>query len=353
MLRVVEIFGLLGVALSIPATRHPTLQAIPSPAVHDAIDRLGQHVGPAVPDDLTVNAEDAEDAEEIAKLASNICSQGCEGIPEGSFWSWAAPIMLERGRICSGKPGGEDRHCPNEPGDMAKKQFASLVEKLGLNMFSTFAVVGSSGSLKFASHGTEIDAHDVVVRINGAPSADTGWTKAIQATGNRTDMAFVTPGGLRAFALPGGHAPKPTAVVFWAPADVCASEQVRKASSTYAHSVVSADGMASGVWTVDADFACNLWKEELGAMAAQWPSTGMGAVAFIVKLAQFLGTTKPSVFGFGGNTRGCPKYYECGAGPEGAGGAGGSYGNYHDMDDEHQTLSRWDREGHIHLHVDR
>jgi len=130
MLRVVEIFGLLGVALSIPASRHPTLQAIPSPAVHDAIDRLGQHVGPAVPDDLTVNAEDAEDAEEIAKLASNICSQGCEGIPEGSFWSWAAPIMLERGRICSGKPGGEDRHCSNEPGDMAKKQFDSLVQKL-------------------------------------------------------------------------------------------------------------------------------------------------------------------------------------------------------------------------------
>merc|ERR1711865_872690 len=87
------------------------------------------------------------------------------------FWSWAAPIMLERGRICSGKPGGEDRHCPNEPGDMAKKQMSSLVEKLGLNMFSTFAVVGSSGSLKFASHGAEIDAHDVVVRINGAGGA--------------------------------------------------------------------------------------------------------------------------------------------------------------------------------------
>ena len=49
MLRVVEIFGLLGVALSIPATRQPTLQAIPSPAVHEEpsslpepIDRLCQ-----------------------------------------------------------------------------------------------------------------------------------------------------------------------------------------------------------------------------------------------------------------------------------------------------------------------
>ena len=96
-------------------------------------------MGPAVPDDLTF------DAEEIAKLATSLCSQGCEGIPEGSFWSWAAPITLERGRTCSGKLGGEDRHCSNDPGDMAKNQFASLVQKLGLNMFSTFAVVGSSG----------------------------------------------------------------------------------------------------------------------------------------------------------------------------------------------------------------
>jgi len=226
-----------------------------------------------------------------------------------------------------------------------KKQFASLTEKLGLNMFSTLAVVGSSGSLKYASHGEEIDAHDVVVRINGAPSADTGWAKDIQAIGNRTDMAFVTPGGIRYFASPGHHAPKPTAVVFWAPADICASDGVRKKHGDYARSVVSAAGMASGVWTVNADFACNLWTEEMGAMAAKWPSTGMGAVAFMVKLAQFLGTRAPSVFGFGGNTRGCQKYYDCGAG-------GASYGHSHDMDYEHETLSRWDREGHIHLHVD-
>ena len=346
MLRVVEIFGLLGVALSIPATRQPTLQAIPSPAVHAANEEpsslpgpIDRHVGPAVPKDLTY------DAEEIAKLATSICSQGCEGIPEGSFWSWDAPLTLERGKTCSGKPGGEDRHCSNEPGDMAKKQFDSLVQKLGLNKFSTLAVVGSSGSLKYASHGEEIDAHDVVVRINGAPSADTGWTADIQAIGNRTDMAFVTPGGIVAFASPGGHAPKPTAVVFWAPPDICASDEVRRAHGTFAQSVVSADGVASGVWTVDADFACNLWNEELGAMIAHWPSTGMGAVAFIVKLAQFLGTKAPSVFGFGGNTRGCQKYYDCGAG-------GASYGDYHDMDYEHQTLSRWDQEGHIHLYVD-
>ena len=152
---------------------------------------------------------------------------------------------------------------------MAKKQLASLVQKLGHNMFSTLAVVGSSGSLKYASHGEEIDANDVVVRINGAPSADTGWAADIQAIGNRTDMAFVTDRGIVVFASPGGHAPKPTAVVFWVPPDICASDEVRRAHGDYAQSVVSADGMASGVWT------CHHLHHPLG-LKSQFGTSGPG-----------------------------------------------------------------------------
>ena len=50
----------------------------------------------------------------------------------------------------------------------------------------------------------------------------------------------------------------------------------------------------------------------------------------------------PSVYGYGGDTRGCEKYYDCFS-------KGIDYdaNNWHPFNAEHRALSRWSDAGHI------
>ena len=149
------------------------------------------------------NQEDQEDARDIAdianiraipafegfpinpvadaKLAVSFCSKNCPEIPKASFWDVPAPIMFERGSTCNSH-GECDTKVPTH---MAQEQYDSLARRLRFTSHTRIAIVGSSGSLKWgnsshAPYGPEIDSHDIVVRINGAPAvANTkdGWAR--------------------------------------------------------------------------------------------------------------------------------------------------------------------------------
>lgn len=295
-----------------------------------------------------------------AKLAVSFCSKNCPQIPNASFWDVPAPIMFERGSTCNSH--GE---CfLEQPTQMAKDQLASLVGRLGLSSHSSIAIVGSSGSLKYGGHGASIDSHDIVVRVNGAPAAGkyTGWV------GEKTDVAYAAPGGMEHL---NGKYPPLQAIVFQS-FGICASAETRQQQAGWARSMVHPGtvigrserarraGFAlqrfyggvselselgsehTSVWTVDPDWGCTLWRDELGRAKSYFPSTGMNAVGFFASLAKSLGAPPPSVYGFGGNTHGCEKYYDCFS-------KGIDYdaNNWHPFNTEHNALNIWDAAGHI------
>ena len=68
----------------------------------------------------------------------------------------------------------------------------------------------------------------------------------------------------------------------------------------------------------------------------------MNAVGFFATLAKSLGAPPPSVYGFGGNTHACEKYYDCYS-------KGVDYdtNKWHPFNTEHHALSKWSADGHI------
>ena len=317
------------------------------------------------------------DPVEDAELAASFCARGCASIPNISFWDVPAPIMLERGASC--RLAGCDWDTPTH---MAEAQHKSLVQRHRISRHTKIAVVGSSGSLRTTRYGAEIDSHDVVVRINGAPCGG----KYADMVGQKLDVDYTAPAGLLdhpkfiAADSNGTHAcgmtqKQPVSVVFQSFA-ICASPETRSAHAAWARSKIpsgatSAAGekqpgrsttslftespdaaftespgatSASGVWMVDPDWACALWRDELHRAASHFPSTGMNAVGFFASLARSLGAPAPSVYGYGGNQR-CEKYYDCYAR-----GIDYSGNNWHPFAEEHKALHAWHEAGHIILH---
>ena len=274
-----------------------------------------------------------------AELAASLCAANCASIPNGSYFDVPAPDMFERGVSCD-----HNGVCVMDPpSDMAQKQHDSFIKKLGLNANSKIAVVGSSGALKHRADGAAIDSHDIVVRINGAPT--NGGVAAM--VGNRTDVAWCANEGLLSFArsIAGtGFTAKGTApVVLFAQIAPCASKENRGEMLQWARDQLP-PGKASGVWAVDADIGCTLWRGPLMAVASKFPSTGMTAVGFFSKLAKSLGAMPPSVFGFGGNTNNCAKYYDCRGG-----GVDYKGNNWHPFATEQNVLQEWHTNGMIKL----
>jgi len=266
--------------------------------------------------------------------------------------------MFERGATCNSH--GE---CFMEPPtQMAQEQRDSLVRKLGLGWLSKIAIVGSSGSLRHGGHGTDIDSHDIVVRINGAPTraAYGAWV------GEKTHVAFAAPGGIRHVRYP-----KPLQAVVFQHFHICASKEARRKAADWARHQLPPDTITvragrarragsglhrfwdselhedepSDVWIVDPDWGCALWRDELDRADSYFPSTGMNAVGFFATLAKSLGAPPPSVYGFGGHSP-CEKYYDCYS-------KGIDYesNNWHPFNAEHHALRAWNESGHIALHM--
>jgi hypothetical protein len=96
------------------------------------------------------------------------------------------------------------------------------------------------------------------------------------------------------------------------------------------------------MWTVDPDWGCALWRDELNRAKSHFPSTGTNAAGFFANLARSLGAPAPSVYGYGGDTQGCEKYYDCRAR-----GIDYSSNAWHPFAAEHKALHAWSEAGHI------
>ena len=290
-----------------------------------------------------------------AKLAVSFCAKNCPNIPNASFWDVPATIMFERGSTCNSH--GE---CfLEQPTQMAQEQHDSLARKLGLSFLSRIAIVGSSGSLKYGGHGAEIDSHDIVVRINGAPAG----AKYKRWVGEKTHVAYAAPAGIKHVS---GRYLEPLQAVVFQSMGICTTKESRQKQADWARDEVApgtvtvlaerarragsalqrfygGDSHAqTSVWTVDPDWGCALWRDELGRAASYFPSTGINAVGFFANLAKSLGAPPPSVYGFGGNTHGCEKYYDCYS-------KGIDYdaNKWHPFNTEHRALNKWSEAGHI------
>ena len=284
-----------------------------------------------------------------AEAAVSFCARNCSSIPRISFWDVPPPIMFERGATC--RPSGCDWGTPTPT---AEEQHKSLVQRLGLDSHTRIAIVGSSGSLRHAKYGAEIDSHDVVVRVNGAPCG----TIYADMVGQKIDVDYTAPEAMLKFhkyvqAEPNGTMAcgimqkQPVAVVFQS-FGICASSEERAKHASWARDYIppgttSAPGdEASGMWTVDPDWGCALWRDELNRAESHFPSTGMNAAGFFANLARSLGAPAPSVYGYGGDTQGCEKYYDCRAR-----GIDYSSNAWHPFAAEHKALQAWNEAGHI------
>lgn len=159
----------------------------------------------------------------------------------------------------------------------------------------TIAVVGSSGNLVGQGKGVEIDAHDVVVRINAAPVH--GFEHDV---GSRTDLRLVfNVEDIWAKLAVGG---------------LSAHERVLLTCSGYYCDTLDQDlpaqwnhlphkARASAWWLSDV-------YERMTRKVATWPSTGFFALTVAVALARHVGAAPPDVYGFGACAM-CGVYYRC------------------------------------------
>ena len=124
----------------------------------------------------------------------------------------------------------------------------------------TVALVGSAMSLRNSNFGEEIDAHDIVVRMNQGAFAELD----AQSTGLRTDYLFLT--------LTGG-----TAGAKW--------RFLRKGIKTARRGVVLMSSKGRSIFRVDLSpfflHYPSIWHEELIQVLGHRPSTGAMAVDFL------------------------------------------------------------------------
>lgn len=170
-------------------------------------------------------------------------------------------------------------------GSEAPKELMARLRRLVTNTTS-IAVVGSSGNLRYRRRGPAIDAHDVIVRVNNAPTV--GYEDDV---GGETTIRFAWGGGM---------------------------EEARKDGLLPHASILVARGYAWDRAMRNARFDLysihNRWVTDLHRTLlrsrANEPSTGFDALAFAMALACEVGAPPVSVFGFG-RCAPCAKYYSC------------------------------------------
>jgi hypothetical protein len=157
---------------------------------------------------------------------------------------------------------------------------------------TTIVVVGSSGNMHGMGFGPAIDSHDLVLRINAAPTfgfeADVGY---------RTDVRVAWEGGLRDSSRRKLKPPALTTAIV---------TTMGGAWSGLKMDDVEVSKLASAV-AVTNRWSRRLYEWQLAGHA--FPSTGFQAIAFAVAMAQRAGAPPPSVYGFGRCP--CNRYYDC------------------------------------------
>ena len=68
---------------------------------------------------------------------------------------------------------------------------------------------------------------------------------------------------------------------------------------------------ASGIWTVDPDWGCALWRDELNRANAHFPSTGMNAVGFLPTWRGASAHRRLPSRAMAATHRACEKYFDC------------------------------------------
>ena len=209
------------------------------------------------------------------------------------------------------------------------------------------AVVGSSGNLLFRNHGADIDAHDIVIRINDAITD--GHTNDV---GRRTDWRVVARSGFM-WAIE-KHLIDACKLVI----STCSNLDQGECSQQYDQYVSRrADRTIElGVaytrihqpWAVQ-----QLWDESLGR-PDNIQSTGFVAIGMAVALSQAAGAQAPSVFGFGA-CEPCARYFACpmmqtsDANDDFTGGEMLGVDDTHPFGSEAVVRSQWNRAGVIKL----
>ena len=153
---------------------------------------------------------------------------------------------------------------------------------------TSIAVVGSSGNLLYRKHGAEIDAHDVVIRINDPPTD--GYEDDV---GHEFSIRF-------AYDLPIKTAYESHQVD---------TNELTICSVACRPAFIDSVRSSHEVLEVPATWHWQLHANLLDS-AAKWPSTGFVALALAVAVAQHVGAPPPSVYGFGVCPP-CGKYYDC------------------------------------------
>ena len=174
------------------------------------------------------------------------------------------------------------------------QDFEGMASRSGLQQLLRFcanarsiAVAGSSGTLLRSGLGADIDAHDVVLRVNDAitagyehdcgiarPHLRVGWKVGLEAAAQHNQLCCGT------LALITSQLP----------------------SATPAQSISHASGVPLTTTFLQRG-------HELLGDAGDWPSTGWFAIAIGVALARHL-RARVSVYGFG-RCVSCNKYYDC------------------------------------------
>ena len=163
------------------------------------------------------------------------------------------------------------------------------VGDLAFTMNTTVAVVGSSGTLKGRSYGFEIDAHDIVIRTNGAPLD--GYEVDV---GNTTDIRVTYWGGYKDAEVRRVPAPRLATIVVTVMNGAHSSHDFFEA-------------MPVTTLVVSNKWSRALRRVQLGGRG--WPSTGFQALSIAIALTQHVQARPPTVYGFGPCA--CVHYYDC------------------------------------------
>jgi hypothetical protein len=159
-----------------------------------------------------------------------------------------------------------------------------LLKRIGTA--ETIAVVGSSGNLLYRRKGSEIDSHDVVIRVNAQITAgyeqDVGTKTSVRVAYNKPYETLLRNGELTSNEI----------LLFTCPKRLILGECVH----------VDAGFRVSGRWVEDL-------SNELRLTQFSFPSTGAIAIALARAIASEL-HAKVNIFGFG-RCENCAKFYDC------------------------------------------
>ena len=211
------------------------------------------------------------------------------------------------------------------------------------NHSQSIAVVGASGNLLHRAYGADIDAHDIVIRVNQAPA----WPP--EAVGRRSTLRVLHQVAFQQTSC----VLQPGEAIVWTGTHL----GVDGSPPEWLRGKVTFQPLVDAglVLAINGSFIDALSREVIDPLVHGWgrgtfvPSTGFQAIAFAIATSRLLQSpTPPTVYGFGACVP-CNRYFACESsggqgGPEAEGGNG-----YHPFGYEHDARVAWDRANIIRL----